>query len=318
MSDNEGNKLNNTDLSTDLVHELLKDRRRDRRWRNLRFFAGFILFAFVLWNVFSGEAVGPDSEGEGSDYVSLIRLDGMIAPGASFSAEKVVPELQQAFADKHSKGVVLDINSGGGTPVQASIIHDEILKLKKKYHKKVIVVGEDTMASGAYFVAVSGDKIYVNPNTVTGSIGVIMEGFGFTDLIKKVGVDRRVYKAGDNKDRLDPFLPQTPADIDKIHSVISEVHANFSGVVMADRKGKLKGDPKELFSGDFWTGQTAVKLGLADGIGNLWDVMQNEFHVARYKNYSGMGGLLKSIANQLGSTLNLPLQREQLGLEAKV
>ncbi len=317
MSDKETNTLSNAELSADLVRELLKDRRRDRRWRNLRFFAGFFVFVFIVWSVFSSGH--PDTEeGEGTDYVALIRLDGMIAPGASFSAEKVVPELRQAFADKNAKGVILDINSGGGTPVQASIIHDEILQLKKKYNKKVVVVGEDTLASGAYFVAVSSDKIYVNPNTVTGSIGVIMEGFGLTDLIKKVGVDRRVYKAGDNKDRLDPFLPESPADIAKIHSVVSEVHTNFSDAVMAGRKGKLQGDPKELFSGDFWTGQTAVKLGLADGFGNLWDVMQSEFHVSRYKNYSGMGGLLKSLANQVGSTLNLPLQREQLGLVAKL
>jgi protease-4 len=315
MSDNESNKINDTSLSAELVHDLLKDRRRERRWRNLRFFAGFAVVVFLLWSVFSG---GPNTietdGGEGTDYISLIRLDGMIAPGASFSAEKVVPELRQAFADKRSKGVILDINSGGGTPVQASIIHDEIIKLKNQYHKKVIVVGEDVMASGAYFVAVSADKIYVNPNTVTGSVGVIMEGFGFSDLIKKLGVDRRIYKSGANKNRLDQFLPQDPADIEKIHTVIDEVHTNFNDAVLAGRKGKLQGDVKDLFSGDFWTGQTAVKLGLVDGLGNLWDVMQSEFHVSRYKNYSGMGGLLKSLANEVGATLHLPLQSEQLRL----
>jgi protease-4 len=316
MSDHQAS---NENLSADLVRELLLDRRRDRRWRNLRFFAGFLVVAFLLWNIFAGPSTStPDSEGEGTDYVSLIRLDGMIAPGASFSAEKVVPQLRQAFADKHAKGVILDINSGGGTPVQASIIHDEIIALKKKYNKRVVVVGEDAMASGAYFVAVSADKIFVNPSTVTGSIGVIMEGFGFTDIIKKLGVDRRVYKSGSNKDRLDPFLPQDPGDIEKIHAVIEEVHTNFNDAVLAGRKGKLQGDVKDLFSGDFWTGQTAVKIGLADGLGNLWSVMQSEFHVSRYKNYSGMGGLLKTLASEMGSTLSLPLQQHsELRLMAK-
>jgi protease-4 len=319
MSDTEDNKMNNTDLSADLVRELIKDRRRDRRWRNLRFFAGFLLIVFVIYNIFSGGPSGSECEpGEGNGYVALIRLDGMIAPGASFSAEEVVPKLKQAFSDKRAKGVIIDINSGGGTPVQASIIHDEILKLKKKYNKRVIVVGEDMLASGAYFVAVSGDKIYVNPNTITGSIGVIMEGFGLNNVMEKLGVERRVFTAGVNKDRLDQFLPANPADVEKIHSVIEEVHTNFSDAVLAGRQGKLQGDTKELFSGDFWTGQTAVKLGLADGLGNVWDVMQNEFHVGHLKNYSGSGSILRSLASELGSALNLPLSSEKLRLFEKL
>jgi protease-4 len=321
MSDIQDNKMNNMDLSADLVRDLLKDRRRDRRWRNLRFFAGFFLVLFIIYTIFSsgpGGAPEGGEPGDKGDYVSLLKLDGIIAPGASFSAEQVVPELRQAFSDKHSKGVILSINSGGGTPVQASIIHDEIIKLKKKYNKKVIVVGEDLLASGAYFVAVSGDKIYVNPNTITGSIGVIMEGFGFSDVLLKLGVQRRVFTAGANKDRLDQFLPQSPADIEKIHSVIEEVHNNFSEAVLAGRQGKLTGDLKELFSGDFWTGETAVKLGLADGLGSMWDVMQNEFHVSRVKNYSGSGSILRSLASQMGSAFHLPLPAEEMRLFEKI
>jgi protease IV len=313
MSDIRNSKLNNNDLSADLVRDLIKERRRDRRWRNIRFFLGIILFGLVVLGIFSinTPTLSAGEPGAGDSYIALLRLDGMIAPGQGFSVEEVVPQLKLAFADKDAQGVILDINSGGGTPVQASIIHDEIVKLKHKYHKRVIVVGEDMLASGAYFVAVSADKIYVNPNTVTGSIGVIMEGFGFPDLIKKIGVDRRAYASGDHKDRLDPFLPAAPDDITKVHGVLDEVHANFTDVVKAGRQGKLQGDPQELFSGDFWTGQTALKLGLVDGLGDLWDVMQTEFQVSRYKDYSASGGFLKSLANQLGSFFDLPLKSER-------
>ncbi len=305
--------MNNTELSADLVRDLIKERRRDRRWRNIRFFLGLCLMAFILYQIFS-PATSVEDELDGKGYVSLVNLDGMIAPGASFSADEVVPLLKQAFADKRAKGVILDINSGGGTPVQASIIHDEIIKLKQKYHKKVVVVGEDLLTSGAYFVAVSGDKIYVNPNTITGSIGVVMEGFGLSGLIQKVGVERRVYTAGAHKDRLDQFLPTNPEDVTKINTVLAEVHQNFSDTVKAGRAGKLKGDLTELFSGDFWTGQTAVSLGLVDGLGDVWDVMQNEFHVSHAKKYSGSAGLLKSIASQLGSVFNLPTPNEKMHL----
>ena len=311
---------NTNDLAAELVRDLIKERRRDRRWRNLRFFAGFCLLCVVVLGLFaSGDGSMSDAEpGAGKGYVAFLRLSGLISAETAFSAEKVIPQLKQAFMDKDAKGVLLDIDSGGGTPVQAAIIHDEIIALKKKYHKKVVVVGEDLLASGAYFVAVSGDKIFVNANTITGSVGVIMAGFGFPDVIKKVGVERRVYTAGDHKDRLDAFLPVQADDTQKIHDVLAEVHDSFIQAVTAGRQGKLTGDPKELFSGDFWTGTTAVKLGLADGIGDMWDVMHNEFKVARYKDYSAEEGLLKSVLTKVSSALNLPLQTTaQMRLWAK-
>jgi protease-4 len=306
MSETRVNKPEDV-MTHELVRDLIKERRRDRRWRNLRFFAGLLLFVLIACSIFS-TARNPAVTGNGEGgYIALVRMNGLIAPGESFSAEEVIPALRDAFTDTQAKGIILDINSGGGTPVQASIIHDEIIKLKNQYHKKVIVVGEDMLASGAYFVAVSGDKIYVNPNTVTGSIGVIMQGFGLNDVIKKIGVERRVITSGVNKDRLDPFLPQTPQDIAKIQSVVNEVHDNFNQAVTLGRQGKLHGDLKELFSGDFWTGQSALKLGLVDKLGNLTDAMQNEFKVTKYKDYSGSGDMLKSLVNKVGSSLNLPV-----------
>lgn len=313
----QNDSLNNPELTASLVRDLLKEKRSDRRWKNIRFFLGFLIIIAVILLIL--KANSPElSAGEGKEYVALLRLDGMIGPGENFSADTVLPLLQEAFADHDAKGVVLDIDSGGGTPVQASIIHDAILDLKKKYHKKVVVVGEDMLASGAYFVAVAADKIVVNPNTVTGSIGVIMKGFGFPDLIKKLGIERRVVASGVDKDRLDPFLPQSKADLDKIRQVIGEVHSNFNQVVMQGRQKKLHADPGELFSGDFWAGSTALKLGLVDGLGNLNDVLRDEFKVSRYKDYSQSGSVLKSLAGQLGASLNMALSNTQMRVYEKI
>jgi protease-4 len=174
------------------------------------------------------------------------------------------------------------------------------------------------LASGAYFVAVAADKIYVNPNSVTGSIGVIMKGFGFPELIKKVGVERRVFASGVDKDRLDPFLVEKPEDVEKIKQVISEIHDNFNEVVMKGRAGKLNGSPEELFSGDFWAGTSALKLGLIDQLGNLSDAMHDEFHVSRYKDYTSSGSLLKSLASQLGASFSMALTGNDVKVLTKI
>lgn len=304
------NSHDDQSLSRDLIQDLIKERRSERRWKNIRFFVVLLIGLFIAFGLIKQmHKMSSDESDQG--YAALIHLDGIIAPGQDFSAENTLPILQNAFRDKEAKGVILNINSGGGTPVQAAIIHDAILELKKKYNKKVIVVGEDVMASGAYYVAVAADKIYVNPNTITGSIGVIMKGFGFPELIKKLGIERRVITAGENKDRLDPFLPETPEDIAKIRQVIDEVHKNFEQAVLTGRQGKLHAEGSVLFSGDFWSGQTALKLGLVDGLGNLSNVMQTEFHVSTYKDYSQSGSLLKSIASQLGASFNMALDNKK-------
>lgn len=294
---------NENDMTSSLVKDLLKEKRRDRFWRNVRSLAWFALIAYIVASLMSWRDTSPVMGKKGS-YVALIRVDGTIAPGRGFSAEDVLPVLHDAFADQSAAGVVIDINSPGGTPVQAAIIHDAILAYKKKYNKRVIIVGEDLLTSGAYYIAVSADKIYVNPNTLTGSIGVVMKGFGFVGLMEKIGVERRVYTSGDEKDRLDPFLPQTPGDLQKIQDVTKEVHENFVQAVLEGRKGKLKGDPNQLFNGDFWTGQTAVKLGLVDGLGNLMDVMHTEFKTTHYKEYGSAPGFLKMLTGQLGSSID--------------
>lgn len=302
---------NETDKSTleyQLVNALLAEQKSTRRWKNTRFFVWiFLFFIFLLLLIMPGFSGNTDSNGDYKNYVALVRLNGVIKTGAQFSARKAIPELTHAFKDKDAKGVVLLINSPGGSPVQASIIHDKIIQLKEKYHKQVIVVGEDTLASGAYLVASAADKIFVNKDTITGSIGVIMEGFGFEDAMAKIGVTRRVFTAGANKDRLDSFEPLDPADKAKIKTILDAVHQDFIADVEQGRKGKLNGDPTELFSGDFWTGTQAVKLGLADGTANLWDATQETFGTTHYRDYSPMPGLFETVVRDVSSELHLGL-----------
>lgn len=300
-----------------LADAILADKKSDRFWRNFRFFVWIFLTIVILILIFAPR--GENAERTvmaGKPYVSLIRLNGIILPGSEFSADKVIPLLIKAFSDKKAKGVVLVINSPGGSAVQASIIHDKIEQLKKLHNKKVVVVGTDALASGAYLIATAADKIYVNPDTLTGSIGVILASFGFVDTIKKLGITRRVFTAGANKDRLDPFKPMTPGDKIKIQNVLSAAHQNFIDDVLAGRKNKLKGNRKELFSGDFWIGQKAVTLGLADGTANVWTVLKDEFSVTHYKDYSRKPTLLESLLKGVDTELHLGLTNRSSGIEA--
>lgn len=303
-----------------IIESLLKDRRADRRWKIIRSFVwAAIVIAWTLFIFMPSNSDSSNTTAPGTSYVSLVRMSGEIKPMSSFSARHVIPELNAAFKDKQSKGVVLVINSPGGSPVQASLIHDRILYLKNKYKKKVVIIGEDSLASGAYLVASSADKIFVNNDTLTGSIGVVMSGFGFNDAIEKLGITRRVFTAGTNKDRLDPFKPLTPADATKVSTLLNEVHQHFIENVTQGRGDRLKGNLEELFSGDFWVGSTAVKLGLADGVGNTWTVMKNEFDVTHYKDYTAKPSLWAALMGNVETELHLNLgQKDKLELVSEL
>lgn len=289
-----------------LANELIKEKRRDRRWRNLRTLAWLLVVIAYAFLIF-GPSLDHKPKGP---YVSLVRLSGTIMPNSPLSAKKVLPALDKAFKDKSAVGVVLVINSPGGSAVQSLIIHDKIIQLKKLYHKKVTVVGEDALASGAYLIATAADKIFVNPDSLTGSIGVIFSGFGFVDAINKLGITRRVYTAGQNKDRLDPFETPTLEDIEKIKTVLDEVHKGFIQTVIDGRGDRLKGNKDELFSGDFWSGTTAVQLGLVDGTDNLWVVLEKEFHAKKYKDYSPRPSLMHSFFAGVNSMLQFGLTHD--------
>jgi len=306
--------------STDhhVIDALLKDRKKDRRWKTIRSFVWALIVLLYAFLIFMPKSAKDAATNTRKPYAALIRLNGEITANRSFSARKVIPELNRAFRDKRARGVLIVINSPGGSPVQASIIHDKILQLKQKYKKHVVVVGEDALASGAYLVATAADKIYVNADTLTGSIGVIMSGFGFSDAIKKLGISRRIFTAGANKDRLDPFKPLNPADAEKVRKLLGEVHQHFIKDVLLSRKKRLTGERNELFSGDFWTGSTAVKLGIADATGNIWEVLQKEFKVTHYKNYTTRPSLLHMLLSGAETELHLALAQNATRLEEKM
>lgn len=309
---------NNKSLENMLLKAVLDDRRSERRWRNIRF-TGWMLFLLLLVIlIFSPLPAELEVEKIGGTYVSLVRMDGLIMANTIFSARLVIPELKKAFADKNARGVVLLINSPGGSPVQASIIHDEILDLKKRYHKKVIVVGEDELASGAYLVSTAADKIYVNNDTLTGSIGVIMSGFGFVDALKKVGVARRLFTAGSHKDRLDPFKTLNFNDVTKIKQVLKQVHQNFINLVVTGRGDRLRGNRQELFSGDFWTGKEAANLGIVDGTANLETVLQREFCVKNYRDYTTRTPLLQALFRNTATDVYFHLTNETAPIREQV
>ncbi len=186
--------------------------------------------------------------------------------------------LKKAFSYKKAKTVAISINSPGGSPVQSHMIYKLIREQAKENKKKVIVFAEDVAASGGYLIACAGDEIYANQSSIIGSIGVIFSSFGFKDLIKKIGVDRRVYTAGKNKSTLDPFLEEKPEDIERLKKIQLEIHQDFIEVVEESRKNKLnKNSGVELFSGEFWSGKKAKELGLIDEIGNLNQVLREKF-----------------------------------------
>lgn len=260
-----------------LASELFADKRAERRLKYIRLCViGAIAVAYLGVVVGARSLASSSSGDEKAPYVAVVDISGEIGPGKDASIRSLAPVLKQAFDDKKAKAIVLRINSPGGTPVQSSLIHDEILRLKKlRPELPVVAVGEDLVASGAYLIAMSADKLVVNRSTMAGSIGVIMRGFGFTGLMEKVGIERRAMTAGEAKNQLDPFGPLTEEDKAKLGGMLANVHQHFKDTVIAGRKDRLKAEHSEVFTGAVWTGDDAVRLGLADEIGSLQTVMES-------------------------------------------
>jgi len=214
--------------------------------------------------------------------VAVLRLHGIITPqGAplrpSLSLSALAAQIEQAFGLRGVRAVALAINSPGGSPVQSALIHDRIRALAAEKQLPVLSFVEDVAASGGYWIALAGDEIYVNASSIVGSIGVISAGFGFQELIAKLGVERRLHVSGEKKSFLDPFRPERRDDVERLTAIQKEVHAAFRAHVTSRRTGKLKGAGEELFSGEFWTGAKAVELGLADGVGELRQVLRERY-----------------------------------------
>ena len=287
------------ELVNRLAGAALKEQRRARQWgiffKLLTFaYITFLLVMFVDWE-------GRAEMASGKKHTAMVELNGTIAPGSDASAEKVVAALQAAFKDKNTQGVVLRINSPGGSPVQSQTIYDEMRRLRKKYPQvPLYAVVEDICASGGYFVAAGADRIYVGKASIVGSIGVLMNGFGFTGLMDKLGVERRLITAGDNKAMLDPFSPLDEKDRQHVQLLMKDVHEQFISVVREGRGKRLKETP-EMFSGLIWTGQKSVELGLADGIGSLESVARDVVKAEDIVDYTQKENIAEKVARRFGA-----------------
>ncbi|MDB5797905.1 MAG: peptidase [Paucimonas sp.] len=270
-----------------------------RRWSIFFRLSTLLIVGFLLWQIF--DFGGSDLESVGR-HTALVEIDGSIEAGnGSGSAEKVVSALNKAFADEHSAAVILRINSPGGSPVQAGMINDEMQRLRRTHPQKPLyVVVEEMCASGGYYVAVAADQIYVNKASIVGSIGVLMDGFGFSGLMEKLGIERRLQTAGENKGFLDPFSPQTPRHKEFAQTMLNEVHQQFIAAVREGRGKRLKESP-EMFSGLFWSGAKAVELGLADGFGTVDSVARNVVKAEDIIDYTVHEGLPERVLKRFGA-----------------
>jgi protease-4 len=280
--------------------ELLRERRTERRWKIALRLGWFLLVVALVWGGVTQRG-GHNSPTSGP-HTALVEVRGEIAAGTEASAEGLVSSLKAAFEDKNAQAVVLRINSPGGSPVQAGIVNDEIRRLKALHNKKVYAVVEEMCASGAYYIAVSADDIYVDKASIVGSIGVLMDGFGFTGLMDKLGVERRLLTAGENKGMLDPFSPQSDKQTAYAKAMIDQIHRQFIAVVREGRGARLKETP-ETFSGLFWNGEEAIKLGLADKLGNLDYVAREVVKAEEVIDYTPQDNVAERLAKRFGASV---------------
>jgi len=284
-----------------LVMATVQERRSARRW-GIFFKLSFLLLAFfALWSLYDFNFTGTD-ELVGK-HTALIEIEGSIEDEGSGSADVVIPSLGKAFADAESVAVVLRINSPGGSPVQAGAIVDEIVRLKRSYpNKPVYVVVDEICASGGYYIAAAADQIFVNKASIVGSVGVLMDGFGFTGSMEKLGVERRLLTAGENKGFLDPFSPQSDKHKAHAQAMLNEIHQQFIAVVRSGRGKRLKETP-ETFSGLFWSGAKAVDMGLADGFGTVESVARDVIKVEDVVDYTAHEGLPERVLKKFGAAV---------------
>lgn len=297
-----------------LAQQFIKEQRRKRRWGLFFKFTYLCLFLLLLAIIIPDHSEGGYKKGV--PHTAVIDVQGPIFAGVGASAKRINEALDDAFDNKNTVGVILNINSPGGSPVQASNIYNHIKWLRKEHPKvKVYAVCSDVCASGSYFIASAADDIYANPASLVGSIGVIMEGFGFVDTLQKVGMSRRVVTAGTNKDFMDPFQPLKPEDVAEAQGLLNTVHQQFIDAVTQGRGKRLKVSPA-IFSGDVWTGAGALSLGLIDGFGDVDSVARDVVKNDTLVDYTVKPGFFdslttmmgKSIATQFASSLGLQQQ----------
>jgi protease-4 len=278
----------------------LRERRIARRWRMIKSVIWMLLFGALIWAL-SVDAL-PGRAAPSARHTAVVGIRGEISDQGEGSAENVLPALRNALADSGSQALVLLINSPGGSPVQAGLINDEIHRLRKKYGKPIYAVVEETCASAAYYIASAADKIYVDKASIVGSIGVLMDGFGFVGTLDKLGVERRLLTAGRNKGFLDPFSPQTEEQRRYAQVMLDQIHDQFISAVKQGRGNRLKETP-ETFSGLFWTGEQSINLGLADAYGSLDSVARDVVKAEKVVDYTNKVNLAERLAKRFGAAI---------------
>ena len=282
-----------------LAFSMLEEQKATRRWRMVWRFIWLIAAGLIVW---AGFAKAPSTSAPSTPHTAVIDIKGEISADADANAQNILDSLRSAFEDEGAQAVVILINSPGGSPVQAGMVNDEIHRLKELHKKPVYAVVEDTCASAAYYIAVAADEIYVDKASIVGSIGVLMDGFGFTGLMEKLGVERRLLTAGENKGFLDPYSPQTDAQRGYAKGMLDEIHRQFIAVVRKGRGHRLKETP-EMFSGLFWSGQQAVSMGLADGLGSLDYVARDVIKAEEIVDYTRRENVAERLAKRFGAAL---------------
>jgi protease-4 len=290
-------------MDKELIEKVLlahvEEQRRSRRWANIWRAATVMLILAAI--VFSYAGGGASVSHPTSRHTALIEVSGTIDSEGDASADIINGSLREAFANSHAAGVILRINSPGGSPVQSGIVFDEIRRLKKEHaDKPVIAVVEDIAASGGYYVAVAADAIYVDKASLLGSIGVRMDGFGFTEAMRKVGVERRLLTAGENKAMLDPFMPVDPKQRQMVQRMLDEVHQQFIEAVRQGRGDRLRPSP-DIFSGMVWTGARSVDMGLADGLGSVDSVARDVIKAEQVVDYTLQPSLADRLTRRFGA-----------------
>lgn len=284
-----------------LALNALKEQRRARRWGIFFKLLGFAYLTFLAVMLFDWR-IGSESMA-GAKHTALVEVAGVIDAKGDASAERVTAALQGAFKDKNTQGVILRVNSPGGSPVQAGIIYDEIRRLRSLYPDiPLYAVIEDVCASGGYYIAAATDRIYVDKASLVGSIGVVMDGWGFTGAMDKLGVERRVLTSGENKAFLDPFAPVDEKQRQHALAMLGDIHQQFIDVVKKGRGKRLKETP-ELFSGLIWTGQRSIELGLADGFGSIDFVAREIIKAESVIDFSQKANFAERVAKRFGASV---------------
>ena len=292
------------DLANQMAQEFLKEQRRNRRWGIFfkLLFAVYILGFFIIYLTGSQDlGVGTRS---GQQHTALVDIEGAIGVGSKASADNIVSGLRAAYKNKNIAGLILRINSPGGSPVQAGYVNDEIYRLREEHPDiPVYAVISDLCASGGYYIASAADKIYADKASLVGSIGVIMAGFGFVDTLEKLGVERRVRHAGDNKAFMDPFSPLKEDEVAHVDSLLNEIHEQFKSVVRKGRGQRINVDDDTVFNGLVWTGERAMEIGLVDALGSSSYVAREVIGVEEIVNYSHKPNYLDRLVNRFGTVL---------------